>query len=148
MAALQMMDLLKRGEDFHQRLAGYYQGLSRKAGREKTRELLDYLSQHEMHLGHCLEDYERQAPRTVTGHWFQWVPDMDTARRMEEATLSEDASAAEVIELARRLDGCQIQFYQELVETCPPGELREVLGGLLEMERQQERLLVRNLEAW
>ena len=148
MTALPMTELLKRGESFHLELARYYRSLSEKAEREETRELLDYLSRHEGNLGHCIEDCGREAPPAAAGHCFQWVPDVDAARHLAPAALPADAGSAEVIALARRLEDCQVQLYQELVETCPPGDLRDLLGGLLEVERQQEKLLVWNLQTW
>jgi rubrerythrin len=148
MAAMQMLDLLKKGERFHQALAVYYRELSARAQSEEVRELLDYLSNHEDHLGRCLRQYERGAPPSVANYWFKWVPDSNLAGRIQEEALPSDARPEDVVRLARRFDDCQVQVYQELVETCPPGQMRDALGNLLEMEQQQERLLVRNLQSW
>lgn len=148
MASMQMLDLLKKGEQFHQALATYYRRMSKHVEREEVRELLDYLSAHEDQLGHCLENYERAAPRAVANHWFKWVPDTDLAKRMVECELPTNATPEDIVRIARHFDDCQIQLFQELIETCVPGQTRDALGNLLEMEQQQEKLLVRNLQAW
>ena len=148
MAAIQMIDLLKKGEAFHQNLAAYYEQVSHDVDREDVRIILDYMSRHEEYLGHCFEDYEKHAPKAVAEHWFKWVPDTNFAKIMEQASIPHDATVEDVIRLARHFDDCLIQLYQQLVEMSPPGLLRDALGKLLEMEQQQEKLMVRNLQQW
>ena len=148
MGSMRMMDLLKKGEAFHEQLAAYYERLSHEVDREEVRIILEYVSRHETYLGHCFEDYEKHAPKAVAEHWFKWIPDTRFSALMEAEAIPHDAEVDDVIRMARRFDDCLIQLYQELVEMSPPGQLRDALGKLLEMEQQQEKLMVRNLQHW
>lgn len=146
MAAVQMIDLLKRGEQFHKDLADYYENLESHMRREEVRRVLEYMSWHERCLEHCFHDYEKSAPQGVAHAWFKGVPDINLARLLDEARIAPDASVDDVLQLALRVDDALIEIYKFLRERTMSEELKEVLDQLMTMEREEEKRMAWSLQ--
>ncbi|HNR29435.1 MAG TPA: hypothetical protein PKI11_00970 [Candidatus Hydrogenedentes bacterium] len=146
MAAHQMIDLLRFTEQFHKDLADYYERLGHEMRREDVRQALDYMAHHERCLQLCFHDYEVAAPKPVTQAWLKNPPDFQYPDGLREKRVNPEMSVEEVLGLAIRFDEALIAFYQRLAEQALPGDLRAAIDAILEMEREEEKRLVRGLQ--
>lgn len=146
MAAHQMIDILRWSEQFHEDLSAYYASLRNGAEREQVRQLLEYLSRHERCLELCFKEYEATAPRAVSDAWFKNLPDLKHPDLTTHAGLQPDMSVDEVLQLALRMDDTLIEIYQHIANTVVTTELRESVEAILEMEREEERIMVRQTQ--
>jgi len=139
MPAQKMLDLLKRGEQFHQNLAAYYQRLGKEVRRTDVKHVLEYMQRHEEYLEHCFHEYQLDAPKSVRDAWFRAAPTLDLDKMMRDATIDPEMRVDDVIAMALHFDDCLIQLYRQFAEIAVSENLRDALNTLLEMEREEER---------
>ncbi|MBP8130260.1 MAG: hypothetical protein KA184_11840 [Candidatus Hydrogenedentes bacterium] len=146
MAAHQMIDLLRFTEQFHQDLADYYEQLGQQAQREDVKQTLDYMAHHEHCLQLCFHEYELGAPKPVTQAWLRNPPEFRFPSGLREKRISADMTVDEVLRLALQFDEELIAFYERLAGLDLPGELRAAIDAILDMEREEEKRLVRGIQ--
>lgn len=146
MAAHQMIDLLRFTEQFHRDLADYYEQLGHEVRREDVKQTLDYMAHHERCLQLCFHEYETAAPKPVTQAWLKNPPEFRYPDGLREKRLHPDMSVDEVLHLAIQFDEALIAFYQHLAGQHLPGELRAAIDAILDMEREEEKRLVRGVQ--
>ncbi|MBI2422026.1 MAG: hypothetical protein HYV27_04280 [Candidatus Hydrogenedentes bacterium] len=146
MASCQMIDMLKRGEQFHHLLADYYENMENHVGREDVKMVLDYMRRHEEFLAQCFRDYEEQAPRGITQAWFKVRPDDHLLELLESVEIRPDVSVDEVVRQAMRFDEALIGLYRQLSEVAVSEQLREALEKILLLELQEEKKLTQQFQ--
>lgn len=145
MAGCQMIDLLRRGQKFHEELAAYCRRLRHHTRNKELREALSVVRRHETWLAHCMETYARDAPAGVTHAWFKVTPDNDAGAVLKRASIRQDMEPDEAIALALACDECLARLFERLASMTSSSELRDALTGLLDMERSEEKKLARQL---
>jgi rubrerythrin len=146
MAAMQMIDLLRRGERFHGGLAAYYEALRNVARREDVQQVLDYLVEHERSIEKCFHEYETTAPKGVSGTWFKITPETCLKKLMEETEIDPDMTVDDLIQHALRFDDCLVALYRQLTEMAISEDLGEALNRILSLEETHERRMVWDLQ--
>ncbi len=107
--------------------------------------LLDYLSDHEQHLAHACRQFEAEADAKVLDTWVSSVkPVSHLADQLDwdESRLT-DASFDELVAIGLEIDNKVIEVYEDLAGRAEPPWLQEIFQNLLEMERQEEKLLAK-----
>jgi hypothetical protein len=146
MAAIQMIDLLKRCQHFHHRLAEHYEELEHAVHRDDVRMMLDYMARHERHIEQCLAIYEKTADPDVAEAWLRVAPDDALKHLLDEGADDPDMGVEDVIEMAMRFDNGLIRTYRQLASSTQNSKLREVLESLLDMEEREDRRLAWDLQ--
>jgi len=139
----QTRDIIELAQWFHERLSEFYHRLSDTAERKRVKFLLDYLSRHEKHLQRSLQSYEAHASEKMLNTWFQYVPDTLTFERLQALQVQTDMSVQDVVDIVMQLDEALVDFYRELADNAESAKLREVFESLLEMEKHEEVVLLR-----
>jgi rubrerythrin len=139
-------DVLDHARDFHHHLSEYYSQLSDKAGRERVKMLLNYMSRHEKHLAESLSEYEHSVSSKILDTWFQFPAPKEalTTCRIVAVEENTELSVDGIVDLALQLDECLVQLYKSMIESSESEEVREVFTNLLQMEKHEEVELVRN----
>lgn len=137
-------DILDRAKAFHSNISKHYDALSAAAEKEKVKILLDYLSRHEKNLAKSLEEYEEEASREILENWFKFTPELSIAECIEDIEITPSMSLDDVISLALCYDNRLVDLYREAARISPSEEVREVFNNLLEMEKEEKLVLMRN----
>lgn len=146
MPAQQMRDLLHLTEQFHGALAEYYQSIENAVRREDVKQTLDFLSRHEQFIMMALEEYERSAPKGVADAWFTNFPGFKMPEPLKEQPVDPEMSVEELLELALHFDNSLIAWYQQIAARDLPDELRAAIESILELEREEEKRIVRGVQ--
>lgn len=145
MPATQVLDILKRGEEYHRLLSAHYQRLAEIVQREDVRQGLAFLAAHERELGDRLHAYERDAPGNVADTWVSPAPISDLPKLLEEAGMNPDLTVEEMARLAAAFDESIMQLFRQLAESAAPERLREALMAVLCLEEERKRRMMDGL---
>jgi len=137
-------DILDRARAFHDNISKHYHTLSAAAEKEKVKILLDYLSRHEKNLAKNLKEYEEEASMEILENWFKFTPEISIGECTENVEVPPSMSIDDVISLALCYDDRLLDLYREAARISPSEEVREVFNNLLEMEKEEELVLMRN----
>ena len=137
-------DILDRAKAFHSNISKHYHALSAAAEKEKVKILLDYLSRHEKNLAKSLEEYEEEASREILENWFKFTPEISIGECIEDIEVTSSMSLDDVISLAICYDDRLVDLYREAARISPSEKVRDVFKNLLEMEKEEELILMRN----
>lgn len=140
----QTKDVLDYVRTFHSQLSKYYESLSQIAEKERVKMLLDYLSRHEKHLAENLAEYENDAAKKILNTWFRFIPKNIPPDCFENNKLKPNISVDDVISIALHFDDCLIELYKVMAEEAEIEELKDLFNNLLEMEKQEEKILARD----
>ena len=137
-------DILDRARAFHNNISKHYHTLSVAAEREKVKMLLEYLSRHEKNLAKSLEDFEEEASREILENWFKFTPELSITECIEDIEITPSMSVDDVIRLALCYDNRLVDLYREAARISPSEEVRDVFNNLLDMEKEEELILMRD----
>ncbi len=137
-------DILDRAKAFHSNISKHYHTLSAAAEKEKVKILLDYLSRHEKNLAKSLEEYEEEASREILENWFKFTPENSIDECFKKLEVTPSMSLDDVVSLALSFDDRLVDLYREAARISPSEEVRDVFKNLLEMEKEEELVLMRN----
>lgn len=142
MPAKQVLDILKRSEEYHRLLSAHYQRLSEIVQREEVKRGLEYLSTHERETGERIRAYEADAPANVSATWVSGDPLSDLPKLLEEAGMNPDLTVEEMARMAAVFDESIMQLFRQLAETSAPERLREALEAVLNLEEERKRRML------
>ena len=137
-------DILDRAKAFHTNISKHYHTLSAAVEKEKVKILLGYLSRHEKNLAKSLEEYEEEASREILENWFKFTPENSINDFFRDLEVTPSMSVDDVISLALSFDNRLVDLYREAARISPSEEVREVFNNLLEMEKEEELILMRD----
>ena len=137
-------DILELARNLHTNISKHYESLSNAAEKEKVKLLLDFLSRHEKNLAKGIDEFEEDSSREIMENWFKFAPEISTAECVEDMKISPSMSIDDVIYLAICYDDRLVDFYREAARVSPSEEIRELFNNLLEMEKEEEIVLIRN----
>ncbi|MCP4220469.1 MAG: hypothetical protein GY765_37925 [bacterium] len=139
-------DVLDHARDFHRQLSVFYNKVGSGFHKERVKMLLFYLSRHEKQLEKSLADYEKDVSEKILKTWFQFAPNKETLNQCVNLSLvdKENLTVDKVTDLALELDNCLIKLYEETAKQTDVPEVKEIFLNLLEMEKQEEKKLVRD----
>lgn len=146
MSYIKVIDLLKKGENFHRDLAAYYENLEHDALKPEVKAMLAHMRLHEEALANTIHIYESEAPKGVLDTWFQYEPEANLAKMVSEIEVEADMSPDDVVEMALSFDNAMVILYQQLREMSPPTEVREAIDRVLELETEERKRLFRALQ--
>lgn len=138
-------DIFHHTKAFHKMASEFYQSLVDKADKERTRMLLNYLSIHEKHLEETLSEYEDIANTFIMDYWIKYSSCDENFSRIKENINNPPDSVSELINLAIELDDCVIKMFKYLRDNSKTEELRIIFDNILQLEKQEERLAVRDM---
>lgn len=147
MAATQIIDILKRGEEFHKQLAIHYAKMRDAATKEDIRECLDFLSAHEARIGHTLHDYNHDVPSVVRDSWVKPAPVLEAEKLLHELDARGEITLADLGRIAGHLDEAVAQIFRHLAERSMSAEVREALEALTHLEDEERKRLLFGLTA-
>lgn len=137
-----VQDILVWTQTFHRALAREFERLSKGPVQERVALLLQYLADHERALAAAVHHFEADAQKELLNTWHDHFPELDMPEDLEqlEAHL-ESADTTEVLNAALRFHDVLIRLYEEIRNTAPTDEVRDVFDNLLTREcREKERL--------
>lgn len=140
------IDLVKRSEAFHRRLQTYYSQLRGKVANERVLLALDYLVEHEARMETELRQYEQHVPENVAARWFNYSPNDELERLLAESDLPTDVTIEQLSTWVAQLNDALVRYYRQFEEASWPEPLREVMERLVEMEREEQKRIVRALQ--
>jgi len=142
----QMVDILRRGQRFHEELAAYCRQTRRHTHSDELRRALSVVGRHEAWLAHCIEAYTTDVPSKVAKAWFRGTPDDDTTVMLRHMRITEETEPDEAIAMTLEYDECLARLFSRLLDVAATPELRDALQGLLDLERSEEMKLSHQLQ--
>jgi rubrerythrin len=136
-------ELFNQIESFHRQLGDLYARMAAKAGREKVKALLEYMSRHQQRLEKNLTAYEKDAAERVLNTWFEFTPDIAKCECFDGIELREDMSVGDVVRTALWFDDCLVQLFTEMTEISVSEDVKELFANLARMEEQEKREVTR-----
>lgn len=143
MAPRRVIDFLHWAEEYHGKLAAFYERCEDEATRPELKGLMAYMTRHQHTLQRIIEEYERGGAKAVLDTWYKVSPIMNGLRNPDVSRFRPDMTIAEAINLALDLDRALISMYEELIRRAESESLREMLVNLLDEERREEINLMR-----
>jgi len=137
-------DIIDHAKKFHQKLGEVYAALGERAGKEKLKLLLNYMSRHESHLVECIDAMESDASKKILETWFKYSPQMPDCECFECIDISADMSLEEVVDTALRVDQCLVRFYRDAAEKAVVPEVKDFFQKILDLEKKEESECLRN----
>ena len=138
MAVVTVADVLRQAERFEQMLRDYYARLSERTTREGVRLLADYMSRHRVRIARILDRLSGAQVRRICVAPLRYQPQDADGRRLEGMELSQQATAAEVLDAAIAFDECLIRLYRHVVRQPVDQEVRELFESLIRSEERDE----------
>src|SRR5690554_996763 len=141
----QIREILDWIEAFHERLSIEYERMSQGQVRERVALLLQYLSDHQRQLQNTIKKYGESASEEILNTWHDHFPELDLPETLDE--LKHHLSVIDtndVIQLAIKFHDVLICLFEEIRNTAPTDEVRDVFDNLAMMERQEKERMVRD----
>ena len=138
MAVITILDVLARIEQFEHSLVEFYAKLAADSSREGVRLLTDYMSRHRTRIGEVLEKLPPNRMSQITSAPLQYEPHAADCKCFERTGLSEDSTAAEVLDAAVLLDECLVSLYKQVLQQPLEAEARELFESLIRAEQHDE----------
>lgn len=143
MASEQVETVLKHAHTFHEHVSQLYARLAKRTKNERARLLLNSMHEHEARQANALQEFLKDAPRSVLHTWLKASTDSKALVRRLEPHLDSNATVDELIELGTELCDELIKVYEELASRGEPESVREFFQNFLDEERQEEREFVK-----
>lgn len=143
----QTREILRHIHDFHRSLSHCYQGLERKADRERVKLLLDYMNAREGALAQALEDFMEEAEPEVLDTWFQFADEsVCLSLPCPIVDVQGESAIDEVIALAKESHECLMKAYEEIIANSDTQRVRDVFQNLLDEGQRAWKALMRNTQ--
>ncbi len=138
MAFDQTKDALEHARTFHQKLSAFYTDLKESADKERTRAMLNYMSQHEDYLADRLSQYEEQVSKNILDSYFKYGSESIKLTPISDFEIKPEMDVDDVIAAAMHFDACLIEFYREMMQRSLSEKVHEVFENLLDMEQHEK----------
>ncbi len=138
MAIIAIEDVLIHAERFEQMLADFYADLSEHSGREGVRLLTDYMSRHRKRIAEALDKLSPEQIRRICSAPLRYEPQAADCRCFDRIKLSDNTSAAAVLDAAVTLDECLVSLYRQVLQQPVDEEIRELFESLVRAEERDE----------
>jgi len=141
-------EIIELIEKYHQGLSDYFLYLKTKAGDERVKLLLEFLSKSEAFLVEYLEEYRKTSSNRIMNAWVKYVPWLPTDIYCEcrkEVNLQPPLETDKVLNAALHFDDCLISFYTTLVQDIHDERVKEVFSNLLRVTKKHEMNLARDI---
>lgn len=136
MAVQQTRNIIDHVQKFHHWVSQYYHRLADSTQRERTKLLLDYMSDHEQRLANCLAEYELGAPSKILDTWLISPDAVDAIKLIEDSESVPDMSVDAIIDLGVQLSECAVNVYKNLAESSEPESVKQTFANLLSLEQK------------
>lgn len=138
MAIVTIEDIIQHAERFEEMLVSYYENLAKHTERQGVRMLTDYMSRHRRRIESALEALPAERVRSVCSTPLRWEPEAADCRCFEGMELPDNATAEQVIDTAITFDECLVRLYRQVLQQPVDEEVKELVGGFLQVEQQDE----------
>lgn len=108
----------------------FYERMARLVSHQETKETFQYLAQEEMGHKEFLQGCLTPGGCPLQGR----AQDVHLAEQMEAPPISEDLSPKEALVIAMKREEVSYHFYQRLAGMQPPGENRDFLNKMAQVE--------------
>ena len=142
----QVRDVLRHARQFHQLLAEFYQRSTDATQKMRLRLLLEYLSKREQRLEKFLCEYEEKSTLGMLNTWFRSSACTEKMKQLQTLMQKMPTCDEEIIPLVIKVDNCLIDMYDRLYETAQSPTIRGLLKDLVDIEKREERIAVRDLQ--
>lgn len=139
-------ELIEWTRDLHKNLAECLGHCATRHEEERATALLEYLSSHESELARIVDEFEHQsASNTLETRVYDYLKHnpIETHRTCDEPYAKQDFQGIyrEVMDFHEQV----MDLYRNLWEKAEIPEARELLGGLLDMEKNESMRLARQI---
>lgn len=141
----QVKDILEHTRHFHELISDFYQNLSQNTDKERLKIILDYLSEHELHLEKAFAEYEKTASKKILNVWLPFSPCQERLTEFKVQIQSEEITIKEIIQKVIELDDCVINMYRDLVSQADNQDVKDVFYSILDFETHEKRVAMRDL---
>ncbi len=138
MAVTTVACVLRRAADFECILMDYYLGLAEQTTREGVRLLTDYMARHRRRLTEALERFPAGEYKRISVLPIRYEPVAAECDHFSSRPLPQDATAAEVLDIAIELDECLISLYRQVIEQDVDPEVKDLFESLVHREERDE----------
>ncbi len=139
----QVREILDWIQVFHEALSIEYQNMANGPVRERVALLLQYLADHQRTVKATIKHFEEDADTQVLNTWHDHFPELDLPDNLHDlkSHLS-TISTNDVVRLALQFHDLLIHLYEEIRNSAPTDEVKDVFDNLALMEsREKERML-------
>ena len=100
--------------------------------------MTDYMSRHQVRIAASLAKLSPQQILRVGNTPLRYEPQAADCRCFEGMELSADATAADVLDAAVKLDECLVSLYRQVVQQPVDEEVKEIFESLIRSEQNDE----------
>jgi rubrerythrin len=142
----QVDDVLNTARWFHNRLAEFYDDLSKRTDEKKVKLMLQYMSSEEQKFEKALTEFVSGNGRKLTKTWMHYAPDLDldTIPRADEI---KEVTLEKVVSLGMDMDEKLSKFYNDAIDFADYDELKTLFGKLKEQEETKKAEIAKNAAA-
>jgi len=140
----QVKEILEIIQSFHSDLSIYYFSLKEKAGDQRARMMLDYLSRREEYISEYLEKYLHDAKEKVLNSWIKnvpWLPKDVFVHCVEELEIVPPLYVDDILDIAMHYDECLVDFFSILVDETGSTRAQDIFANLLNAAKKEEMKL-------
>ncbi|MFG0333804.1 MAG: hypothetical protein ACF8TS_10615 [Maioricimonas sp. JB049] len=140
MPAKQVKDVLEWMRSVHKDVCSRFESLGTHVDNERVKLLLGYIERKETLLSDSLQQYEREAPRSVLETWVQFYPDEVQDRRRLLQDLEDDATLEGVVEHCQQVDRALIRTCQIVAGEADCEKVSSLFTSLAGLEENMDHL--------
>ena len=131
-------DVLEHARQFQNMLIDYYGRLSERALHEGVRMLAKHMAHRRQRFLRALSSFTPEQVIEMHRTPVRYEPEEADGNCFRGRELPDDATTAEVLEVALAFDECLARFYRQLLRQEVSEEVHDLFEGLLRLEEGDE----------
>jgi hypothetical protein len=134
--------------EFHRHLADVFSGRREQTGDERSNLIIGYLADHQARRAGALEDFRRDAPRSLLDSWFQ-IPFPEDPGAFLRSVQGVEASAPDRIDqVVAKVDEFMERMLRHMRDRAETRNVVDFFDDLLEIEQRERRLRSRAMSSF
>jgi predicted RNA-binding Zn ribbon-like protein len=135
-------------EEFHRQLVHAFSKWREQTDDERSKLIVGYLADHQARRAQALEDFHRDAPRSLLTSWFQ-IPFPEDPRAFLRSVQSAEAPApGQIEEVISRIDDFLDRMLHHMRDRAETHDVEAFFNDLLEIEKRERMLRSRAMSSF
>ncbi|MEM0910785.1 MAG: hypothetical protein AAGJ37_07395 [Pseudomonadota bacterium] len=139
-------EVIEHASNFHSELSDFYKTLAAEHKTDKTKLLLDYLTQHELELADAISRYKSDTSAGILDTWFQFTQEQDILKIAQHDALCGEASTDDITAFFMSVGDQLITLYKEMASQADEPDLKNVFTNLIDMQTREHRKFTMNVD--
>jgi hypothetical protein len=132
---------------FHRQLASAFSSWRDQGDDDRTKMILNYLAGHHTRRAQALEDFQRDAPRSLLDSWFQIPFPQDPIAFLENLQRADAAASDQIDDHLVRIDEFVDRMLQHMRDRAETHDVQAFFNDLLDIEKRERVLRSRAMSS-